>query len=325
MRLARHSGGVEKHYICFTFGEHAHDARTVLCWHAHTQTRSIMRRKVIAIFAFAVALTAAPAFAAGTAQDRKPLRQRAEWRPGPLVRGQVAAINGVVITVKIPGKRTPDVAVTTTSATRYFATGVSAPTIGNIQKGDRIVVLADRTPSRAASTGAPASITAAAITVLPQPDSAVVGGDVKSVTAGKLSMVNKRGVASDVDLGNAKIVITGKATASAADLIVGVPVIVLADRNGDALTARIVVARPSSSDNVLAGMVASVDGNTLTVMSRKGALVTVDAANAAVWLRSDAEAMLADVRVGRAIVVVGTPGEGGRFTAQVLGQFSLPK
>ncbi len=283
-----------------------------------------MRKQLLAVIAaMSLSLTAAPAFAATSAQDRKPPRQRAEWRPGPLLRGRVTAINGVVVTVNTPGRRTPDVAVTTTAATRYFVAGVSAPSLSNVRAGDHIVVLTDRTPSTAGSADAPATITAAAITVLPQPDTAVLRGEVKSASGSTLSLTTKRGAAAEIALGNAKIIVAGKPNAGVADLGAGTRVIVLADREGSALNARIVVVWPASRDNVLTGVVASVDGKTLIVMSREGVLVTVDAANAAIWLRGKSGATPADLRIGRPIVAVGTPGEGGTFTAQALGQLAI--
>jgi hypothetical protein len=288
----------------------------------NVNTKHTFTAAIAALAALAALNTATPnVYAAGPAQgDQPPVTQRKPRanRPLPLTRGVVkSAANGKLVierrVVRAADPTPVQWTVLTTPQTSFVIAGKAVATFADIKPGDRVGILLDR----AAGLGADNTATAKAITVLPPPARTRLVGSIKSVGAGSLQLdllrVADVAIAIDADT---RIIIAGKADAAIADLKAGERVEVFAERDADVLTADLLIVRPPSAANWLSGMIAAVNGDVVTVYTRRGDSVSMSLSQAVVWTRGEI-ASPAALKPGRPFNAIGIR-DGATFRANVL-------
>lgn len=249
------------------------------------------------------------------AQKRRPIAQR-----GPIVTGRVQSVDGsaIVLLGRKRSENAPGVSITTNSSTTFYAPGVSNATISNVTAGDRVAILIDTDASSENVR------VASAVSVLPQSETALVAGEVSDITASGFTLTGRRAISGTVNAGSAKVIVPGKTSATLSDVQNGDRVAVQGAPTGDqSLNATLIVVIPENRDNVFGGVIASVNGNTLVLFTPSGEQLTVDATNAVLFQRGDTAPTLADLKVGRAIGVIGVKNSDGSVSAQLIGKAGL--
>lgn len=255
--------------------------------------------------------------------QRGPIAQRLiDRKNGPrnMLNGMVKAVNGNALVLQAPRG---DINVQINSATTFYVPGVASAALSNIKAGDRVAVLmAEQSEADRQSR----TLTAKAVSVLPLPDKAIVGGEVSEISASGFKLSGPRKNSGTVTVTSAtKIIVAGKSGATLADIQNGDKVAVQGEPTGNQnLTAVLIVARPDSRDNVAGGVLASINGNALVIFTGKGEQLTVDASQALIFERGAVDGKLSDLRVGGSVAVLGIRNSDGSMTAQLIGQGNLP-
>jgi hypothetical protein len=217
-----------------------------------------------------------------------------------------------------------EVRVQTDANTKFYVPGKPAPTLADVKAGDRVAILlvAPSKPAEKADTGkavAPALL-AKAVAVIPLPQSVQVMGKAANVAAAGFSLTGPKGA----ELGQVsivpatKFVMAGDPAATISSLKNNDQVEVIGRPTGDkTVEAALIIDQPLSRTANFAGMVASVNGNTLILWQLNGQQLTVNAANAIFLKGMDITGTIADVRVGMPIRVIGAK-TGDTVVAQVI-------
>jgi hypothetical protein len=133
-----------------------------------------------------------------------------------------------------------------------------------------------------------------------------------------------------VNAANVKIMVPSKASAALSDLQNGDRVAVQGKPSSDpsnssgSIDATLILAISNNHDNVFGGIIASINGSKLVLFTRDGQQLTVDATSTVIFERGVTNASLADLKVGRAVGVIGTKNSDGSVMAQLVGQITLP-
>jgi len=241
-------------------------------------------------------------------------------RRGPIIEARVQSVSGNAITLDVKNPRdTAGPVITVNDSTAYYVPGVSNATIANIKSGDHVAILIDKNASSESTR------IANAVSVLPLPQSALVAGQVSNVSESGFTLTGPRSEEGKVNVAGAKVIVPGKATAGMNDIQNGARVAVQGKPTGDkAVDATLIVVAPQNRDNVFAGLIAAINGNTITLFTREGEQVKVDASNAVIFERGDSASTMADLKVGRGVAVIGIKNSEGSVTAQLIGQADLP-
>jgi hypothetical protein len=256
---------------------------------------------------------------APNAQTRREERRASRQTQRDLLEGRIQSIAGNTITLRSKNLRDSAGAVfAVDGSTKYLVPGVSNATLANVKAGDRVAVLFSGAPGNTPRI-------ASAVSVLPLPASAVVGGTVSNVTATGFTLTGPRGNSGTVNTAGAKVIVPGKTSAALDYIQNGMRVAVQGEPAGDAnIDATLIVVAPQNRDNVFAGVIAAIDGSTLTLFTRDGQQAKVDASSAVIFERGENAATLADLKAGRAVAVIGIKNADGSVTAQFVGQATMP-
>ena len=214
--------------------------------------------------------------------------------------------------------------VQTDANTKFYVPGKPAPTLADVKVGDRVAILlvAPSKPAEKADTGnvvAP-NLLAKAVAVIPLPPSVQLMGKAANVTATGFGLTGPNGF----ELGQVsivpatKFVMAGDPAATINSLKNNDQVQVIGRPTGDrTVEAALIIDQPLSRTANFAGMVASINGNTLILWQLNGQQLTVNAANAIFLKGMDITGSIADARVGMPIRVIGAK-TGDTVTAQVI-------
>ncbi|MEO6062250.1 MAG: hypothetical protein ABIQ99_09950 [Thermoflexales bacterium] len=217
-----------------------------------------------------------------------------------------------------------EVRVQTDASTKFYVPGKPAPTLADVKVGDRVAILlvAPSKPAEKADTGnvvAPTFL-ARAVAVIPLPQSVQLMGKAANVTAANFSLTGPNGF----ELGQVsivpatKFVMAGDPAATISSLKNNDQVQVIGRPTGDKMVeAALIIDQPLTRTANFAGMVASVNGNTIILWQLNGQQLTVNAANAIFLKGMDITGTIADVRVGMPIRVIGAK-TGDTVVAQVI-------
>lgn len=217
-----------------------------------------------------------------------------------------------------------EVRVQTDANTKFYVPGKPAPTLADVKVGDRVAILlvAPSKPAEKADTGtvvAP-NLLARAVAVIPLPQSVQVMGKTANVTATGFSLNGPNGAElSQISIVPAtKFVMAGDPAATISSLKNNDQVQVFGRPTGDkTVEAALIIDQPLTRTANFAGMVASINGNTLILWQLNGQQLTVNAANAIFLKGMDITGTIADVRVGMPIRVIGAK-TGDTVAAQVI-------
>ncbi len=247
-------------------------------------------------------------------RDARQVRQHAN-----LIEGRIQSIDGNKLTLQPKQRKdSAGAVITVNDSTAYYVPGVSNATLSNLKAGDRVAILIDKTASSDAAR------IASAVSVLPLPESAMVAGEVSNAGATGFTLTGPRNNSSAVNAANAKVIVPGKASAVLSDVQNGARVVVQGKPTGDgSIDAALIVVVPQNRDNVFVGVVAAIDGNTLTLFTRDGQQLKIDASSAVILERGDAAATMSALKAGRAVAVIGIKGADDSVTAQLIGQAGL--
>lgn len=264
--------------------------------------------------------TTPPQQPATPAQTRREERRAARQAQRDLLEGRIQSIAGNTITLRPRNLRdTAGAIFAVDGSTTYLVPGLSNATLANVKAGDRVAVLFN---SIAVSN---TTRIASAVSVLPLPESAVVAGTVSNISAGSFTLTGARGNSGTVHTADAKVIIAGNTSATLSDIQNGARVAVQGRPASEgSMDATLIVIVPQNRDNVFAGIIAAINGNTLTLFTREGQQIKVDASNAVIFERGNATATLADLKAGRGVAVIGIKNADGSVTAQLAGQANLP-
>jgi len=217
-----------------------------------------------------------------------------------------------------------EVRVQTDANTKFYVPGKPAPTLADVKVGDRVAILlvAPSKPAEKADTGtgvAP-NLVAKAVAVIPLPPSVQLLGKAANVTAAGFTLTGPNGF----ELGQVsivpatKFVMAGDPAATISSLKNNDQVQVIGRPTGDkTVEAALIIDQPLTRTANFAGMVASVNGNTIILWQLNGQQLTVNAANAIFLKGMDITGTMADVRVGMPIRVIGAK-TGDTVAAQVI-------
>ncbi len=245
----------------------------------------------------------------GPGQGRKGQPQQAQPEQAQPVRPQLAQ---------------REVRVQTDANTTFYVPGKTAPTLADVKVGDRVAILlvAPSKPAEKADTGnvvAP-NLLAKAVAVIPLPQSVQLMGKAANVTPANFSLMGPNGF----ELGTVsivpatKFVMAGDPAATISSLKNNDQVQVIGRPTGDkTVEAALIIDQPLTRTANFAGMVASVNGNTIILWQLNGQQLTVNAANAIFLKGMDINGTIADVRVGMPIRVIGAK-TGDTVAAQVI-------
>lgn len=264
--------------------------------------------------------TTPPQQPATSAQTRREERRAARQMQHDLLEGRIQSIAGNSITLRPKNLRdTAGTVFAVDGSTTYLVPGVSNPTLASLKAGDRVAVLFNS----AATNNTPRI--ASAVSVPPLPERAVVAGTVSNVSASGFTLTGPRGNSSTVNAAGAKVIVPGKTTATLSDVQNGARVAVQGKPAGEAsVDATLIVVVPQNRDNVFAGVIAAINGNTITLFTRDGQQLKIDASSAAIFERGENAVTLADLKAGRAVAVIGVKNSDGNVSAQLVGQANLP-
>lgn len=231
-------------------------------------------------------------------------------RPGPIVSGEVIAIDGAVLTVQ-RGEQ-PAVEVLTDAQTRFHTRDNSAVTLADIDVGDHIGVRGQWQDGQLLARD-----------VLLLPDR--LGGRVVAINGSTIELVKLDGSAANVATNaDTQFRSPDHPNATLADVQVGDAVEAVGDLTGDTLTAAQVVFRtPRAQTGPLAlGVIDAVNGSTLTLDTGFGATLTVNAGSAYVVRRGEngaEEIDLSDLAEGDRVLVIGPrSADGGSIEARAI-------
>lgn len=289
-------------------------------------TKMIATLSAIAAVMIAGSTALAAPDASATSQSNPPPQQQSAAVPnkrndkrGPVLEGRIASIISSTITLEPKNRRdTAGPVISVNERTTYYVPGVSNATIANLKTGDRVAILLDKTTSNTARV-------ASAVSVLPLPESAIVAGSVSNISASGFTLTGPRGNSGTVSATGAKVIVPGRTTASMSDIQNGARVAVQGKpAGGQSIDATLIVVVPQNRDNMFAGVIAAINGNTLTLFTRAGQQLTVDVSGAVIFERGSAASTIADLKAGRPITVIGIKNADGSVTAQLVGQANLP-
>jgi hypothetical protein len=278
----------------------------------------------VSAIAAAVILANSAVFAAPPVQtDPPPIAQthtNKRQRPnrlGTVLVGRVVAVDGAVVALDVRPRRGDDVRITTTPSTTLYVPGVASPALTNLKSGDRVSVLLDKMNRE--------TPTALAISVIPAPDSVIVGGEASNRNGSTFTLTPRRGDGGTVDASNATIIVPGQTNATLAAIQDGDRVIVRGEPTGSqSVTANLVVVVPNTRDNIAGGVIASISGNTLVVFTPAGQQLKVDVSKAVIVEPRNETATLTDLQVGKPSVIIGFKNADGSMTAQLVAHMRLP-
>ncbi len=147
-------------------------------------------------------------------------------------------------------------------------------------------------------------------------------GTVSNVNGSTLSVVNAQGKTQSITIGsNTRLIVTGVANPTAADIKPGDKLLVIGPRQGaDSLTPRAVIVAPASytRDNIKAGKIQSVSAQMLTVVTGTNATVTVGTDANTQILGPTLQPIAAAQAVNANALIIGQPGSNGQFLAQLI-------
>ena len=217
-----------------------------------------------------------------------------------------------------------EVRVQTDANTQFYVPGKPAPTLTDVKVGDRVAILlvAPSKPAEKADTDkrvAP-NLLAKAVAVMPLPQSVQLMGKAANVTAASFALTGPNGA----ELGQisivaaTKFVMAGDPSATISSLKNNDQVQVIGRPTGDkTVEAALIIDQPLTRTANFAGMVASINGNTIILWQLNGQQLTVNAANAIFLRGMDINGSIADVRAGMPIRVIGAK-TGDTVAAQVI-------
>ncbi len=217
-----------------------------------------------------------------------------------------------------------EVRVQTDANTKFYVPGKPAPTLADVKAGDRVAILlvAPSKPAEKADAGtvvAP-NFLAKAVAVIPLPQSVQVMGKAANVTATGFGLTGPKGdeVGQVSIVPATKFVMAGDPAATISSLKNNDQVEVIGRPTGDkTVEAALIIDQPLTRTANFAGMVASINGNTIVMWQLNGQQLTVNAANAIFLKGMDITGTIADVRVGMPIRVIGAK-TGDNVVAQVI-------
>jgi len=232
--------------------------------------------------------------------------------PFGTVKGEVTAIEGQSLTLTTAaGNKVLHVG----ERTQFRVPGVEAPTLSDVDEGDRIFAIVQGQED--------GSLLANMVAVIPDGALGPIGfrGRVVKVNVDALGVAVRDDEVSVEIADTTKIRVPGRQNASLADIRVGDWVLVVARLKGlcrTEATAVAVIPSVPAHRYVIPGEVVGVDGGTLTVLDPNDQHLVLTDEQTRVRIGGVEDATVADIEVGDQVLALGRPAENHSLLARLI-------